>query len=65
MTEPTFAESLAETRLLLEAPEPSQRVWPTLLAALAFAVCALAFAAAAILAPPVELTPVASMRGPA
>jgi len=51
--------------MLLREPEPVTRTWPVLLAALAFAVCALIFATAAILAPPVELTPITAIRGPA
>jgi hypothetical protein len=43
-----FATAMIEARLLLTA--------------LAFAVCALGFAAAAILAPPVQLTPIAALR---
>jgi hypothetical protein len=64
MTDETFTAALNEVRLLLRDPQPTARVWPTLLAALFFAVCALSFAVTAILAPPVELTPVAQMRGP-
>ena len=63
MPDPDFASALREARLLLEAPKPADRAWPAVLAALAFAVCALGFAAAAILAPPVQLAPIASMRG--
>ena len=66
MSDQTFADALTHARRLLRDPEPPSRVWPTLLAALFFAICGLSFAAAAILAPPVELTPVAGdMRGPA
>ena len=54
----TFATAMAEARLLLRRPKPVARTWPTLLAALAFAVSALVFASAAILAPPVQLTPI-------
>ena len=64
MSDDAFAASITEVRLLLRAPEPVARTWPTLLAALAFAVCALGFAAAAILAPPVQLTPITAARGP-
>ena len=62
MSNETFAEALVEARLRLRAPEPVTRVWPALLAALAFAVCALGFAVTAILAPPVHLTPVPALR---
>ena len=64
MSQESFAAALSEARRLLEDPAPETRVWPTLLAALFFAVCALSFAVAAILAPPVQLIPVAEMRGP-
>jgi hypothetical protein len=64
MADPAFSAGLVEVRALLAAPAQAERAWPALLAALAFALCALGFAAAAILAPPVELTPVAAMRGP-
>jgi hypothetical protein len=60
-----FADAMADARLLLEPPENVRRVWPTLVAALAFAFCALTFATAAILAPPVQLTPIVATRGPA
>ena len=63
MPDPNFSEALQEVRLLLESPEPTDRAWPALLAALAFAVCALAFAGAVIMAPPAQLAP-AAMRGP-
>jgi hypothetical protein len=63
MTDQGFAAGLAQVRALLEAPERRERVWPSVFAALVFALCALSFAAAAILAPPVELTPIASLRG--
>jgi hypothetical protein len=55
-----FAAAIDEARLLLLPPEPVTRTWPTLLAALAFAVSALVFASAAILAPPVQLIPIAA-----
>ncbi len=64
MSDDTFADALAEARILLLPPRPVVRTWPTLLAALAFAVCALGFATAAILAPPVQLTPIPPERGP-
>ena len=64
MSDTSFASALAETRILLLPPEPVIRAWPTLLAALAFAICALSFATAAILAPPVQLTPIPAERGP-
>jgi len=64
MSDHAFDKALAEARILLLPPEPVIRAWPPLLAALAFAVCALGFATAAILAPPVQLTPIGAERGP-
>ena len=58
MSDAAFAHALAEAQILLQPREPVVRAWPALLAALAFAVCALGFATAAILAPPVQLTPI-------
>jgi hypothetical protein len=63
--DPNFTAALNHVRALLETPDRPDRAWPAVLAALAFAICALGFATAAVLAPPVELTPVAEMRGPA
>jgi hypothetical protein len=62
--EDAFAEALADVRVRLEPPVRRERMWPALAAAAFFAVSALVFATAAILAPPAQLTPVASVRGP-
>jgi hypothetical protein len=59
-----FAEALADARVRLEPPVVRERLWPALLAATFFAISALVFATAAILAPPAHLTPVAAVRGP-
>ncbi|HEY3887451.1 MAG TPA: hypothetical protein VGL73_02685 [Caulobacteraceae bacterium] len=59
-----FAEAMADARIRLEPPVVRERVWPALAAAALFAISALVFATAAILAPPAHLTPVASVRGP-
>lgn len=59
-----FAEAMADARVRLEPPVVRERVWPALAAAALFAVSALIFATAAILAPPAHLTPVESVRGP-
>jgi hypothetical protein len=59
-----FAEAMEDARLRLEAPVVRERVWPALAAAALFAISALTFATAAILAPPAHLTPVESVRGP-
>jgi hypothetical protein len=59
-----FGEALAEARAWLEPPVVRERLWPAVLAAMFFAMSALVFATAAILAPPAHLTPVESVRGP-
>jgi len=59
-----FAEALADARVRLEPPVVRERLWPALLAATFFAISALVFATAAILAPPAHLTPIAAVRGP-
>jgi hypothetical protein len=59
-----FTEALADARVRLAPPVVRERLWPALLAAAFFAVSALVFATAAILAPPAQLTPVVSVRGP-
>ncbi len=45
--------ALAEARAMLTPPAPRERVWPVLAAAAFFALSALAFATAMVLAPPV------------
>jgi len=50
---------LARARARLQPPQTAERLWPPLAAAALFAFCALGFAAAAILAPPVQVTPIA------
>ena len=52
---------LDEARLKLRAPEVPERAWPAVAAAAFFAVCALSFAVAAVLAPPLGVTPAAKM----
>jgi len=59
-----FTEALANARMWLEPPVARERLWPAMLAAMFFAMSALAFATAAILAPPAHLTPVETVRGP-
>jgi hypothetical protein len=63
-TDDAFTEALADARVRLEPPVVRERLWPALLAATFFAISALVFATAAILAPPAQLTPVESVRGP-
>ena len=46
-------------RALLKASRPPERPLAAVAAAALFAVCALTFAAASILAPPVAITPIA------
>ena len=56
-----FREALAFARERLEPPVRRESAWPALAAAGFFAVCAMTFAVAAILAPPITLTvPVAA-----
>ena len=58
--------SLAEARRLLRRPEPVDQAWSAVAAAAAFAICAMVFATAAILAPPPKLAvPAAVEREPA
>ncbi len=52
----TFRDAIAYARGALAPRIVRERAWPTLAAAAFFAVCALGFATAAILAPPVQLT---------
>jgi len=59
-----FTEALADARVRLEPPVARERLWPALAAAMFFAISALVFATAAILAPPAHLTPVETVRGP-
>jgi uncharacterized membrane protein len=59
-----FANALASARARLQPPAPRERIWPALAAAAFFALSALIFATAAILAPPAHLTPVVAVRGP-
>jgi hypothetical protein len=59
-----FADALARARSRLRAPETREKLWPAVVAALMFAICALSFATAAILAPPVQLDPITAHRAP-
>ncbi|MBV9512412.1 MAG: hypothetical protein JO303_19245 [Caulobacteraceae bacterium] len=52
----TFHDSLAYARRMLQPRIVRESAWPTLAAAAFFAVCAIGFATAAVLAPPVTLT---------
>jgi hypothetical protein len=62
----TFEDAIAYARRMLEPRIVRESAWPTLAAAFFFCVCALGFATAAILAPPVKLTiPVAGASPPA
>ena len=56
-SESGFAEAMDRARERLTAPVRVERAWPAVLAAAFFAVAALGFATAAILAPPVKLSP--------
>ncbi|HEX4199859.1 MAG TPA: hypothetical protein VHZ26_20675 [Caulobacteraceae bacterium] len=59
-----FIQALASARARLQPPAIRERVWPALAAAAFFALAALIFATAAILAPPARLTPIEAVRGP-
>ena len=66
MSDQALKAALSEARALLRPPHQRREpLWPTLAAAAFFAVSALSFAAAAILAPPVQSSPPqsASLRG--
>lgn len=60
----TFEDSIAYARRVLEPRIVRERAWPTLAAAAFFALCAMGFATAAILAPPVTLTVPARASAP-
>jgi hypothetical protein len=62
MTDQAFAEAMADIRFLLQPQVREARVWPVLAAALAFALCAMVFATAAIMAPPAHLTHISAVR---
>ena len=62
--EQAFLEALARAHALLEPPAVKAHVWPALAAAGFFAVSALVFATAALLAPPAQVAPAADVRGP-
>jgi hypothetical protein len=59
-----FSDALARARERLEPPVQVRRAWPALAAAAFFAIAAMIFATAAILAPPAQLTPAEGVRGP-
>ena len=48
---------LEEARVKLRAPVARDRAWPAVLAAAFFAICALGFAVASIMAPPLGVEP--------
>ena len=52
----SFRDAIAYARTVLEPRIPPENLWPTLAAAAFFAICAMTFATAAIMAPPVKLT---------
>ena len=59
----SLAQALRRARELLQPPQRRDAMWPALAAAVFFAVSALTFATAAILAPPAHMTPSAPVRG--
>jgi hypothetical protein len=54
----TFPAAMIRARAKLRSRSRPERLWPPLIAGLMFAVASLAFATAAVLAPPVQLTPI-------
>jgi hypothetical protein len=64
LADKAFEDALAYARRVLEPRIVRESAWPTLAAAAFFAVCALGFATAAIMAPPATLTIPVSVRGP-
>jgi hypothetical protein len=59
-TPPTGQDSaLEQARRKLRGPEPEDRHWAALAAAAFFAICAILFAVAAVLAPPLSQSPAA------
>jgi len=59
-----FHEAIEYARRTLEEPVRRDSPWPVLGAATLFAVCALAFAFAAILSPPAQLSPPGAVSTP-
>jgi len=59
-----FREAIAFGRERLEPPVRRESAWPALAAAAFFAVCAMSFAVAAILSPPIKLTMPAAAQAP-
>lgn len=62
MSDTAFRTAMVKARAWLEPAGDRERAWPALLAAAFFAVSALGFAVAAILAPPVSLSHAAAER---
>ncbi|MBQ1540610.1 hypothetical protein C5708_01145 [Caulobacter sp. CCUG 60055] len=62
MPDDPFSAAMTKARIWLEPSSRPERAWPAVLAASFFAVCAMGFAVAAILAPPVSLSHAAAAR---
>jgi hypothetical protein len=56
-SETSVADALDQARLKLRPPVQTERTWPAIAAAFFFAIAALGFATASVLAPPLNLTP--------
>jgi len=56
------AAEIARARALLIPARPRERIWPVLSAAGLLAICALGFATAMVLAPPLVSEPIAAER---
>jgi hypothetical protein len=61
-THEAFFDALEQARARLEPPPDKARAWPAVAAAAFFALAAMAFATAAILAPPAQIAPVTEIR---
>ena len=61
-THQAFFDALEQARTRLEPHPDKARVWPAVAAAAFFALAAMIFATAAILAPPAQISPVTEIR---
>lgn len=64
MSRPDADRALEQVREKLERPKPRERHWAALAAAAFFAICAMIFAVAAVLAPPLSQSPAAKSSAP-
>jgi hypothetical protein len=59
-----MTDALARARDMLNAPQRADPAWPAVASAAFFAICAMGFATAAILAPPATITPPTARAAP-